>query len=373
MDDRTKTILALEQKRTDEAGRIDRLLRGLGQLLLERSDDDSLSAERVECGNINDELAQLDEAVLQVERGDGRVHAIDAEIVEAERLNREMKAQLAALHAELGKLAVEDEAFSAFALPYKTRIADIQQKIGELSGRLNERGEPGETKETRGANVFAWIGRGAQNLVVKVSLAKTQSSLERVYAEAGTAFAHNRPVGQTGSADTEAVYAEAESLRREGDERDLRIIALKEEKRTILSSFGREGSASRRKAEIARRKEQLQQDRDRLSLRLGKRAVSSSESSSFLSLFDDEMSRIGENVAHHREQVKDYEARIAGIKALMEIDRERAEVKKLEQSIAEQRRRIALAEEAIARHEMAVNEANRRIEQLTARQQGSAD
>jgi chromosome segregation ATPase len=365
MDERTKNILAIEQKIADEAGRIDRLLRGLGQLLLERSDNNTLAAERAECGNINDETARLDEAARQVEKDGERVRGIDREIAEEERLVGEIKERLAAMYPGLGKLAVEDDTFSAFASPYKTRIAAIQQKIEDISGRLSGRGEPGNPDGIKEkGNVFVWIGRGAQNLVVKSFLAKTQASLERVYAEAGAEFTRDRPAGQTGSAETEAVYTLAESLKQESNERDSRIAALKEAKRTILSSFGREGSANRKKAEIARRKERLQQERDDVYLRLGKKAEDPSAQFTLQSLFDDEMNNIRQNVAYRREQVKDYEDQIAGLKASLEIDKERAEVKKLERLIAEQRRRITLAGESIARHETALTEANKRIENL---------
>ena len=245
-----------------------------------------------------------------------------------------------------------------FAWPYKTRIAAIQQKIDDLSERLNG------TEEKGNANIFVWLGKGAQNLVVKSFLAKTQSSLERVYAEAGAEFARNRPAGQTGSGEIEAVYASAESLRKENDERDLRIIALKEEKRNILSSFGREGSANRKKAEITRWKECLYRERDDLYMRLGKKADAPSARFALLGLFDDEMSKIRENIARYREQVRDYEDQIVSLKASLEIDKERAEIGKLERSIAEQRQRITVAGETITRHEKAIAEANKRIENL---------
>jgi predicted RNase H-like nuclease (RuvC/YqgF family) len=362
MDERTKSILVIEQKMADEAGQINRLLRGLGQLLLEHSDSEDLAVERADYGKIVDETARLDEAIRQVEKDGERVSGIDGKIAEEERQKSALKERLTAIYPKMGKLAVEDPAFSAFAAPYKTRIAAIQQKIEGLSGRLNG---PNETEEKGNVNVFVWLGKGAQHLVVKSFLARTQSSLERVYAEAGAEFTRNRPASQAGSGETEALYASVESLKNENNGRDLRIIALKEEKRTILSSFGREGSANRKKAEIARRKDRLYLERDDLYLRLGKKA----EGPLFMRLtlqppFDGEINKIRETVAHCREQVKDYENQIAGLKASLEIDRERAEVEKLERSVAEQRQRIALAGEAIVRYEKAIAEAHKRIEDL---------
>jgi chromosome segregation ATPase len=362
MDERTKSILVLEQKMANEAGRIDGLLRGLGQLLLKHSDDGDLAVERAAYGKINDETARLDEAVRQVEKDSERVSGIDGEIAEQERQKGALKERLAAIYPELGKLAAADDAFSAFASPYKTRIAAIQQKIEGLSERLN--GPAGADGTEEKGNVFVWLGKGAQHLVVKSFLAKTQSSLERVYAEAGAEFARNWPTGQTAGGETERVYASVESLKHESNERDLRIIALKEEKRNILSSFGREGSANRKKVEIARQKERLCQERNDLYLRLGKHTEDSSARFALKSPFDDEMNKIREQVTHCRNRVKNYEDQITGLKASLEIDREQAEVERLKRSIAEQRRRIALAGEAIARQEKAIAEAHKRIETL---------
>jgi septal ring factor EnvC (AmiA/AmiB activator) len=360
MDERTKSILVIEQKIAGEMARIDGLSRGLGQLLLERSSDGRLAADRAGYDKIGEETARLDEALLQVEKDSERVSEIDRSIADEERLAAETKERLAVIYPDLGKLVTQDEAFLAFSSPYRARIAAAQQKIDSLNGRLNEIEEKGN------ANVFVWLGKGAQNLVIKSFLAKTQSSRERVYAEAGAEFVRNRPVaGQSAAGEIEAVSTAAELLRNENNERDLRIIALKEEKRTILSSFGREGSANRKKAEIARQKERLIRERGEIYLRLGRKAEDPSTRFALADLFDDEMTKILENIACHRELAKDYEDQIDYLKTSLEIDKERAEIEGFQRAIAEQRKRIAAAEEAITRHEKSVAAAHKRIEQLT--------
>jgi hypothetical protein len=355
MDERTKSIIAIGQKIAGETARIDGCLRELGRFLLERSQDGRIAIERSTYDRINDETAQIDAAIRQIESGVERANEIDNKIADEERLNGEVQGQLIAIYPNLGRLVTGDECFS----PYKTRIDSIQQKIDGLNERLTETGDKNN------ANVFAWLGRSAQSLVLKSLLAKTEASRERVYAEAGADFIRNQLTdGQAGSSELEALCTAAGVLKKEHDERDMRIIVLKEEKREILRSFGRDGNANRKKTEIRRRMEQLNRELDDLCLRLGRKAEAPSTQLVFQNLLDDEMEIILEDVAHRREIVKDYEDQTARLKVSLEIDAERADVEKLAKSIAMQRQRIATAEGIIARHDKRIAEANKRIADL---------
>ncbi|MDR1095600.1 MAG: hypothetical protein LBL31_04370 [Spirochaetaceae bacterium] len=368
MDERTKSILAIEHKIADETARIDGELRELGRLLLERSRDSSIADTRAAYNRINEETARLETVVRQIDRDAERVNEIDNEIADEERQNSEARRQLAGIYPNLGRLVTEEELFSTFSAPYRARIDAIQQKIDGLDRRLTEVDEKGN------ANVFAWLGRSAQNLVVKSRLAKTQASRERVYAEAGAQFLCSQPNdgslpdgGQTGSAEWEALYTAAGTLQHECDERDTRVAALKEEKQEIGGSFGHDGNANRKRAEIRRRIDQLSGERGDLCLRLGRKAEDPAVNLMPESLLDHEMTGILEDVAHCRETVKDYEDQTARLKVSLEIDEERAEVERLTRLVAVQRQRIAASEEIIAQHDKHIAEANKRIADLLRR------
>jgi hypothetical protein len=359
MDERTKSILAIEQKIAGETARADGCLRELGRLLLERSQDGRIAIERTAYQKVTDELTRLDAAMRQVDGDVERSSEIDSKVVAENRLNAEVQERLAAIYPNLGRLVAEDERFSAFFSSYKSRIDTLQQKINALNERFAEAGEKGR------GNIFAWLGKGAQNFMVKSLLAKTEASRKQAYAEVGAEFIRNRPdrVGnaQADSSEFEALCASAGLLKAEYDERDMRIIALKQEKREILSTFGRGGSANRKKTEIHHRTEQLNRELNELYLRLGKKAATRF---ALQSLFDDEMERILEDVAHGKEIVKDYEEQTAKLKMSLEIDEERADVEKFTKSIVVQRQRIAAAEEIIAQCEARIVESNKRIADL---------
>jgi hypothetical protein len=356
MDERTKSIFAIEQKTADETAQINKHLRRLGQLLLERSKDGRIAIDRAAYEKTNEELARLEAAILQVEHDAERVIEIDNLIADEERLNDEAEGRLAVIYPDLGKSVTEDETFEAFSAPYKTRIIALEQKIDGLNGRLNEIDEKGSS------NIFSWLGRGAQSLAIKSFLAKAETSRERVYAEAGAEFAYNRPSnGQKGSGALEELYTFALLQKKEESEREKRIAALKEEKRELLGSFGREGNANRKKAEIRRRIVQLDRELNDLYLRLGRKAEDPSTRLVLQSLFDDEMGRILEDTAHCRERVRDYEDQTARLRTSLDIDEERADIEKFKKSIAAQRQRIAVAEEIIAQYEKRITEADKHI------------
>jgi hypothetical protein len=362
MDERTKSILAIEQKIGGETARIDGGLRELGRLFLERSRDGSIAAMRTAYNRINDETARLEAAIREIDRDAERVNEIDNEIADEERLNGEARRQLAAIHPNLGRLVMEEERFSTFSSPYRAQIDAIQQNIDSLNGWLTEMNEKGN------ANIFARIGRSAQSLVTKSQLAKTRASRERVYAEVGVEFVRNQPDGgETGSTEWETLYTAAEALKQEGDERDRRIATMKEEKQEIISSFGRDGNANRKRAELRSQMDQLDQERADLYLRLGRKAEDPAANLLPESLLDHDMTGILEDVARSRETVKDYEDQTARLRVSLEIDAERAEVERLTRLVAIQRQRITAAEEVIAQHDKHIAEANKRITDLLRR------
>jgi chromosome segregation ATPase len=362
MDERTKSILAIEQKIGGETAQIDGWLRDLGRLLLERSQDGSIAAMRTVYNRMNDETARLEAAVREIDRDAERVNEIDNEMADEERLNGEARQQLAAIHPNLGRLVMEEERFLTFSSPYRAQIDAIQQKIDSLNERIAEMNEKGN------ANIFARIGRSAQSLVAKSQLAKTRTSRERVYAEAGTEFVRNQPdSGETGSAEWETLYTAAEALKHEVDERDRRVAALKEKKQEIISSFGRDGNANRKRAELRRQLDQLDRERADLYLKLGRKAEDPTANLMPERLLDHEMTGILEDVARSRETVKDYEDQTARLRVSLEIDAERAEVERLTRLVAVQRQRIAAAEEIIVQHDKHIAEANKRIADLLRR------
>ncbi|MDR1232064.1 MAG: hypothetical protein LBK61_11790 [Spirochaetaceae bacterium] len=359
MDERTKSILAIEQKMAGETVRIEGWLRELGRLLLERSRDSSIASTQTAYDRINDDIARLEEAVRQIDRDTERMNEIDNKIVDEERLNGEVRRQLTAISPNLGKLITEDEYFSTFSAPYRTQLDAIQQKIDSLNGRLTGLDEKGN------ANVFEWLGRSAQGLVAKSALAKAEASRERVYAEAGAEFIRDQPTDvQTGSTELDALFTVAGALKHEYDERDVQVAALKKEKQEIISSFGRDGNANRKRAEIRHQMEQLNRELGDLCLRLGKQVEDPSARPAFEGLLDSEMTRILEDVARCREMVKDYEDQTVRLKVSLEIDEERAEVERLSKLNAVQRQRIAAAEEIIIQQDKRIAEANKRIADL---------
>jgi chromosome segregation ATPase len=368
MDERTKSILAIEKKKADESSRIDGCLRGLGRLLLEGPEDSRIAVEQSAYGRINDETARLAEAVRRIDRDVERINEIDNTIADEERVNSEVRGRLTAIYPNVGRLvaeaaatveaatSVEDGRFTPFFAPYKTEIDVIRQKMDSLNERL------AEMDEKDPPNILMRLGQSVRHLAIKSQLAKTEASRKQLYAKMGAEFAYNRLTdGQAVTGELEELCTSASLLKSEYDERDMRVFALKEEKRAIRSTFGREGNENRKRTEIRRQTEQLNRDLNDLYLRLGRKAEDLAARHMFQSLFNDETERILQDIARYREIVRDYEDQTDKLKVSLEIDEERADVEKLTKSIAVQRQRIAAAEEIIARHNKRIADATKRI------------
>jgi hypothetical protein len=364
MDERKKSILLLERRKAEELSRIRALLRELGRRLLERASPDGM-VERELFDKARAERARLDEARRQVEEDAERAAAIDKAVAEAERQNAETARRLAEVYPDLGETALADEAFAVFAAPYKARVDAVRQKLDELQGRLRD------VDGKSGANVFVWLGKNAQSLVLKSFLAKTEASLRRIYAEAGAEFVRGGPCGVNAGGVSEAGvpgegalgagFASVRALWDESEERMRLVASLKEEKRVILDSFGHGGSAGRKKAEIARQAGELDRQIDEIYLRLGRKAEEPSTRAEVQRLFDAEADGFLADVLRRRGMVNEYDAQTAKLKASLDIDEERAEIARLERSIAEQQARITAAQGVVARCEKDIAGANERI------------
>ena len=374
MDERRKTILTIEERKAAEAAIEEERLRTLGRLLLERSDDGRLAVERNAYTRLNGEISALRQEIAVLTQKTGRAAELAEFISEAERQYAETEKELAAHYPELGRRLFEpantatdataDAAasavastgadFDAFTAPYKRRISEIQQKAETLANRLAEL-ETGEKN-----NVFSWLGKRAQGMVVKSSLSRTEAALRQVYAEAGCELL-KQPSLSAGAA-LDGICADAVTLKEACDSCRLRTSTLKEEKRCITEELNREGAGAVRKK--TSHEQQLLRDLDHLYLRLGKKARDPVARLALQSLFDDEMAATLETALKSRAVIDDYDEQVTKLRVSLEVDDERSVIEKWERAILEERRRIGDSEKKIAEYEKFISDAGDRIARL---------
>ncbi|MDR2490394.1 MAG: hypothetical protein LBD20_03220 [Spirochaetaceae bacterium] len=376
MDERRKSILAIEEQKSAETAREAEHLRTLGRMLLERSDDGRLAVERNTYTKLNREIAAAQEQIEALAQKTFRAAELTEQINAEERQFAETEKALAAHYPELGRMLFEPKdadagadtdqngaRFAEFTAPFCQRIAEIQQKTETLSARLSEL----ETAEK--GNVFSWLGKRAQGMVIKSSLSRTEAALKQVYAEAGAAAATgsellNQP-GMQLLPELDRICAETTKLKDECTSFHERLSKLKEEKRCITEALNHDGGgAVRKKANYEQQITRLLGELDQVYLRLGKKAEDPVARMALKSLFDDEMTQTLETALVSRDMVDEYNEQIAKLRVSLEVDDERTVIEKWERAVLEERRHIGDSEKKITEYTKLIADARDRIARL---------
>ncbi|MDR1948109.1 MAG: hypothetical protein LBQ38_01835 [Spirochaetaceae bacterium] len=402
MDERKKTIRDLTEKRREDLLAVDLLLEDLGAALLGRfapaagagagngapagenpageasCGEAAIPAETAEAREAGHSRvavylpAQSDiaeyhrllqeigdyEAVIQsIEADAARLKELEEATLRTEQAGSEQSKAISALYTRLGEHILDDPYLADFTEPYRKQLDDLVSKVKSLEDRLDLLAEKGD------ANVFSWIGKSAQSVVIRSFLGKNQKNIQRIFTTAGEQF--SRSASREGDAGVKGILDEIEGARKTSAELNGELARLREERRHIGESFGTEGNPQRKirtlERQIAHSREQLKG----VYLRYGTRLEKAGPSKGLGALLTaDDRARL-DKIRQIRKTVKQYDERIETLEASLAIDEEQEGIRKKEKAIAEQRQRISAAEEAIGDFKRQIEEANLRIEELS--------
>ncbi|MCL2558830.1 MAG: hypothetical protein FWE09_10180 [Treponema sp.] len=390
MDDRKRQINEAEQRKKEQAALLDALFARMGEAIFERSEDsgaDEISALRElgSCRRVQGEIAGAQDSIQAAEEQIQRLREIEEAIAAREKEQALCAKDMAGMNALLGRLILEDASSggecAAFCADRLAQAEELLTKVQSLEERL-----AGIEQKEKG-NVFAWIGKGAQSLVLRSFLSKAQDSLESLRRATGDRFSAQHPDGVAGEdSEISALCAEISGRRAEAQALASDAARLKAEKRGISDAFSAEGGPSRHiqglKAHIAQAQGELKalyvkigEDaalakkalrKDEPAAKKGKAAKPESEEReeivlSFLSAEDEGML---DEAARLSQAIRDCDEVIEKLKASLAIDEEKAKIAKCLRMIQEKRDRIAQAEKSISELEESIAEAERSIEQL---------
>jgi chromosome segregation ATPase len=364
MDERRKTIRELEDKKRANQESINLMLADLGEILLSRIGGEevpaggSLEFPLAEYRRLLGEIAGSEELIRRIEEDTARLRKLEEEIQRKEQQSSGYLRDISAAHIKLGELLLEDPQFEDFASGYSQQAGALISKIRSLEERL----ESFEGKN--GANVFAWIGKSAQTMVLSSFLAKTQDNLRRLYASAGEKFFQTRSAEARGRGEAGALIAEIDDQRKLSTELSSELVLLRGERRKIGESFGSEGSPVKQIQGQEKHIRHVREELRSLYLVFGEKAADLRLRNEFKPLLEPGDLAILERAGEIREIIDNIEDQIEKLKASLAIDDEKAEIEKLRGSIGEHRQRIAAGEKAIAGLEARIAESDRRIEEL---------
>ena len=364
MDDRKKRIDDLERVKLEARSSLDTLLENFGENLYTRAKDMQADFEDIIQYNIFlRDIAESNTAIGKVEEKNRRFKELEEAIEIKEQEEKERSKELSGIYRRLGKALIDNSAYDDFTSLFKEQAQALSSKLESLETRILEL----DNKE--GGNVFSWIGKSAQGLVLRSFLSKAQESQEQLYLNIGERYSNR---------DSTSEEEEVALLRAEIDKiRDVSRAAmddlslLKDEKRMISAGFGIDGNPQKQIQSLKNHIEQIREDLRVLYRNFGAHAAGIMDAEilperkyfidTIVTAEDGEI--IGRAVRLNQ-SVIDYDSAIGKLKASLAIDEEKAKIEKYRRSIEEKRNRISEFEKTIAEIENSVHDSEVFIQEL---------
>jgi DNA repair exonuclease SbcCD ATPase subunit len=363
MDERKKTIGELEKKIQEEGNSLEALLERFGETLIVRAGDDS-SPSRGEIPGLENleeyrrlqrEIADSEDSIKTIGETILRIKNLEEEIESREHQDAAQAKELAALYGRMGKLLLEDPAYGDFSAPWREEADTLVPKIQSLENRI------AELDQKEGNNVFTWIGKSAQGVVLRSFLLKAEENLERVYRLAGEQFCRPDNPSAPATGALGELTRQIEELQGQSRARSEELSELRSERRKIGDSFGPGGSPEK---QIQNLKKGINSYRDEIKALYRHSGAEAAGGNSAESGNDGEYQEILEGIKNLKESIRNNEGEIEKLKASLAIDEEKARIEKLRNSIEDQKKKIVQAEQEITDFENRIADAEKYIAEL---------
>ena len=382
MDDRKKQISELEQRKREQIVSLDALLTRLGETLLGRVNDsaqenDAAFGELALFKRLKSDIADSEAAIQTVEVQIRRFRELEESIMAKEQEESAGSKELAIVYGKLGKLLLDAAAktganggYADFCAPYRDQSDALLIKVLSLEERLAGLEEKG------GGNVFTWIGKNTQGLVLRSFLTRAQENLEQLRRNVGERYSRGDAVklsgGETDSAlpETAAIEdlcADIEQKRTQARALSQELAELREERRKISGSFYDEGDPLKQIQTLKNHIAHIRDELKALYRRIGAEAASIDgiERRQVIdSLVNPDDKEILDNAARISRLIHDDETAIEKLQASLAIDEEKAKIEKYRKMIQDKKDKIAQAEKSIMEFEESIRVSEAAIEKL---------
>jgi prefoldin subunit 5 len=365
MDDRKKRIDELEREKQEVRVSLDTLLESFGESLYSRTKDMQVNFDDI--GHYKEYLnsiASTNTAIGKVEEKNRRFKELEDTIERKEHEEKERLRELAIIYRRLGKSLLEDGAYNDFTSVFREQADVLSSKLESLENRIREL----EVKD--GGNVFTWIGKSAQGLVLKSFLSKAQESQEQLYHNIGERYSsHDFAGGEEG--EIALLWAEVEKLREISRAAMDELSVLKDEKRMISSSFGIDGNPQKQIQNLKNRITEIRENLRNLYGTFGAQAagIMDAEIQPERKYFIDtivtaEDGEIIGRAVKMNQSIIEFESTIGRLTASLAIDEENAKIEKFQRSIEEKNNKIDEIKKAIGDLEGSVRDSQAYIKEL---------
>lgn len=357
MDDRKKTIKALEDQKRETQKAAYLILEQLGEHALVRLKAQGMThlPEVIEYCRLLQDRAESDASIAGIEQDMLRLKTLQDGIAAKEQEHTGQTKQLRDGYVRLGEILLAYPALDHRYGADKQQIELLIPKIRSLETRLEQ------LNDTNNANVFSWIGKNAQTMVLQSLLETSQDGLRQIYERLGEHYMRS----EGGIPEADGTIAAIQTIQANADLLAEDLGRLKAACRKIGATFGPDGNPCKRiqgmEKHIARIKGELRM----LYARVGTHAAVPAGSAVFAAALGAEDAPLLAEAEAILQTKTHIESRIEKIKAAISIDDEQAEIEKLHKAVTQHRRRIAVSEQAIRELEDRITRSRQHIEDLT--------
>ena len=386
MDDRKKRIDDLDKGKLEALSSLDTLLENFGENLYYRTKDMQAEFDDIKQYHLYlNDISASSSAIIKVEEKNRRFKELEDTIEHKEHEEKERSKEMAGIYRRLGRALLANGAYNDFTSLFREQADAMALRLESLENRIKEL----ENKE--GGNVFSWIGKSAQGLVLKSFLSKAQENQEQLYLDIGERYSsqcQNDPAAALslppakqnllpsasdsyGSENVDAIITEIDWLSRLSRSAMDELSVLKDEKRVISAGFGIDGNPQKQIQTLTNHIGQVKNDLRCLYRNFGAQASGIMDAQilperkyfidTIVTAEDGEI--IGRAVRLNQ-SIIDYEKAIDKLKASLAIDEENSKIEKYRRSIEDKKNRIKDLENAISDLEDNVQESEKDIQEL---------
>jgi chromosome segregation ATPase len=363
MDDRKKRIDDLIKNNQDARSSLDTLLENFGENLYSRTKETKTEFEDIAQYNFClADIAKSNTAISKIEEKNRRFKELEEAIDSGEQEKKEREKEISVFYRKLGKTLLENAVYDDYTSLFREQADALKAKLESLETRI------GELENKEGGNVFSWIGKNAQTLVLRSFLSKAQESQEQLYYNVGERYSSRDSVSQDD--EVSVILAEIERFREISRSAQDALSSLKDEKRLISAGFDIDGNPQKQILTVKNHITQVREELRALYRNFGSQASGIDEEikperkyfiDTIVTAEDGES--IGRAVKLHQTVIENDKA-IAKLKASLAIDEENTKIEKSKKTIDDKKNRITDLQNDIKDLEENVRDCEKYIQEL---------
>jgi len=363
MDDRKKRIDDLIRNSQESVSSLDTLLINFGENLYSRTKDMQNNFEDISQYKIYlQDIIESNANIGKIEEKNRRFKELEETVEKKELEEKERTKEMAVIYRKLGKALLENSDYDNYTSLFKEQADALKAKLTSLETRISEL----DNKE--GGNVFTWIGKSAQGLVLKSFLSKAQESQEQLYQNIGERYNDHQP--NDNGDDVSLIRAELDMLRNISKTAADEISALKDEKRIITASFGIEGNPQKQIQSVKSHIAQVNAALSALYKKFGSQTAGIDEDiTPERKYFIDTIVAAGDaeiisRAVRLNQSICENEKAIEKLRASLAIDEEKIKIERFKKTIEDKKNKISDLKKGIADLEENVNDSEKYIREL---------